>query len=154
MTNIIQIKDYIDHPVTIGSNRHDKHINLLSKIASVIEPVAQARVAAALVHHNNIVSFGICRKKSHPFQAQFGKNKDSIFLHAETDCIKNALKVMSLKDVSKCTLYVCRVKFVDETKQKLIFGLAKPCSGCVRAIANFDIKKVVYSLDNEGYNIL
>lgn len=131
--------------------RHDKYMHLLSKMASAVEPVRQARIAACLVFKNEIVSFGINQMKTHPFQAMYGKNKESIFLHAETDCIKNALREMSIDDVSRCTLYVCRMKYETNEKKKFVYGLAKPCAGCARAIATFDIKNVFYSLDNSGY---
>lgn len=137
-----------------GSNRHTKYVNLLAKMAIAVEPVAQARIAAALVYKNDIVSFGICQNKTHPFQAHFGKNKQSIFLHAETDCIKNALRIIDVNDLNKCTLYICRVKFEDHKKNKFLFGLAKPCSGCFRAIVNFNISNVYYTLDNEGFEKL
>jgi tRNA(Arg) A34 adenosine deaminase TadA len=131
--------------------RHDKYMNILSKMASAVEPVRQARIAACLVLKNEIVSFGINQMKTHPFQAMYGKNKESIFLHAETDCIKNALREISIDDLTRCTLYVCRMKYETNEKKKFVYGLAKPCPGCARAIATFDIKNVFYSLDNNGY---
>lgn len=133
--------------------RHDKYISILSKMAIAVEPVRQARIAACLVYRNEIVSFGINQMKTHPFQAQFGKNKDSIFLHAETDCIKNALREIDVDELSRCTLYICRMKYQTHEKKKFIYGLAKPCAGCERAIATFGINKVYYTIngdDNEN----
>lgn len=144
----------IDPPMINGDNKHSKYINILSKLAITVEPVAQARIAACMVYHNNIISFGICKMKSHPFQAKFSKNQNSIFLHAETDCIKNALRIVDVNQLTKCTLYVCRVKYEDKSKKKFLFGMAKPCEGCSRAISTFNINRVYYSLDNEGYDFL
>ena len=156
MSNVIPLRlnQSLIHPVTKGDLKHSKNINILSKIAVSVEPVAQARIAASIVYRNEIVSVGVCQKKTHPFQAQYGKNEDCIYLHAETDAIKNAIKLIGLEELAKSTLYVCRVKFEDYSKKKFLFGLAKPCIGCARAIANFNIGKVVYSLDNEGYQVL
>lgn len=137
-----------------GFTKHNKYINILSKIAVSIEPVAQARIAACLVIKNEIISFGINKKKTHPFQAMYGTNENSIFLHAETDCIKNALKLVDMKQLTKASLYICRVKYEACTKNKFIFGLAKPCPGCSKAIATFGIKNIYYSLDNTGYAVL
>jgi len=134
--------------------KHTKYMELLSKMAIAVEPVRQARIAACLVYKNEIVSFGINQMKTHPFQAQFGKNKESIFLHAETDCIKNSLRELEVDDLSRCTLYICRMKYETHEKKKFVFGLAKPCAGCARAITTFNIKNVVYSLDKEGYHML
>lgn len=141
----------LEAPVSKGNSRHIRYMNLLAKMAVAVEPVAQARIAACIVYHNEIISFGINQRKTHPFQALYGKNKDAIFLHSETDCIKNALKIISVDDLSRCSLYICRVKFEDHHKKRFIFGMAKPCPGCQRAIANFNINTVYYSLDKKGY---
>lgn len=138
-------------PVDMGKSRHSKYINILSKVAIAVEPVAQARITAALVYKNEIISFGINQRKSHPFQAKYGKNEDAIFLHAENDAIINAIRNTSIDDLSKCSLYVCRTKKFEGS---YVFGLARPCSGCTRAIASVDIQKVYYSLDMEGYCLL
>lgn len=156
MSNVIPLRlnQNLCYPVTKGDIKHSKNINILSKIAVSVEPVAKARIAASIVYKNEIISFGICQRKTHPFQAQYSKNDDCIFLHAETDAIKNAVKLLTLGELSKSTLYICRVKFEDYSKRKFLFGLAKPCIGCARAIANFNISRVIYSLDNEGYQVL
>ena len=153
MQNVIQlpIKPEVK---TSGKFRHTKYMNILTKMAVAVEPVAQARIAAAIVIKNDIISFGINQKKTHPFQAMFGKNSDCIYLHAEIDAIKNALRIITVDELSRSTLYVCRVKYDCDQKSNFIFGLSKPCSGCSRAIANFDIKNVYYSLDIEGYQKL
>lgn len=144
----------VPHPTVRKENRDARFINLLSKVASDIVWEQQARLAACIVHKNEIVAFGVNESKTHPFQAKFGKNDSSIFLHAETSAIKNALKVLDDDQMSKSTLYVCRVKFADLKRKKLIFGLAKPCDGCVRCIHTFGIQKVIYSLDKEGFAML
>lgn len=139
------------YPKVRGKSRHSRYINILSKIAIAVEPVAQARIAAAIVYKNEIVSIGVNQRKTHPFQAKYSKNEDSIFLHAETDAIKNALKHISLDELSSSVLYICRVKIENG---KFVFGLSKPCCGCMRAISNFGINKVYYSLEEKGYTVL
>lgn len=111
-------------------------------------------MAAAIVFRNEIISIGINSNKSHPFQAKYGRNSDSIYLHAEIDAIKNALKCISVDQLTKTTLYICRVKYTDSKKSGQIWGLSRPCEGCIRAITTFNIKKVVYSIEKEGYEIL
>lgn len=130
--------------------RHDHYMNVLAKLAPNLEKVAGAKIASCLVYKNNVLSFGFNQKKSHPFQAKFGKNDDCIFLHAEVDAIKNALKCNSLDELKKSTLYIYRAKKING---KLGSGLAKPCDGCMRAIANFNIRNVVYSTEG-GYQSL
>ena len=67
-------------------------MNTLAIMAQANDEYPRARLAAALVKNNKIISFGINRKKTDPLQAKFGKNKDAIYLHAEIHAIKNALR--------------------------------------------------------------
>ena len=137
-----------------------KYLTHLEKIAEAVPAAShnksqlRARLAACVVFKNEIVSVGVNQLKSHPFQARFGKNEDSIFLHAETDAIKNALKCISVDDLAKSTLYVCRVKYCDTKKREFTWGLSKPCAGCSRAISTFNIKKVCYTCDDGTYKYL
>lgn len=134
--------------------KHDKYFDILFKVAETVEPVARMRLAACLVYKNQIVAMGVNKKKTHPFQQQYSKNEDAIYLHAENDCIVNALRTMPAVDLKKCSLYIMRIKKSDEKAKNYIPGLAKPCSGCQRAIAQFDIKNVYYSLDGGGWEQL
>lgn len=154
MNNIIPYPTVPLATKVAGGGKHTKYLNILSKIASDLSPVKSARLAACVVLHNNIISFGVNEMKSHPFQARYGKNKDAVYLHAETSAIKNALKYITIDELSRSTLYISRVKFEDASKTKLMFGTAKPCPGCFRCINTFDIKKVYYTLDNQTYTML
>jgi len=138
-------------PKQSGKTRHSKYINILSQIAINVQPVAHARIAAGIVYRNNLISIGVNRSKTHPFQKRYCKNEDAIYLHAETDVIKNVINKITLDNLSKCVLYVCRVKI---EKGKFVFGIAKPCDGCMKAISTFNIRKVYYTLDNGGYDWL
>jgi deoxycytidylate deaminase len=130
-------------------SRHTKIFDVLFKLAETVEPVGNAKLAAAIVIKNEIISFGINKRKSHPFQKRFGKNSDAIFLHAEIDAIKNALRHVSQEELSRASLYVARAKKTE--KRNYIQGMAKPCEkGCQCAIAAFGIKNVYYTTDMEG----
>lgn len=133
-------------------SRHDRHLNQLLNIAAAIEePVGKARLAASIVQYNSVIAYGISQYKTHPLQSRFSSNSEAISLHAEICAIKNALRTINLSDLSKCTLYIARSKYFDQDRTSVIPGLAKPCSGCMRAIATFGIKKVIYTLDNSGW---
>jgi len=110
----------------------------------------RSRHASAVVYRGAAAGFGFNSLKSHPFQARYGKNRDAIFLHSEVDAIKNSLKSISLRELSRSTLYVVRIKQISGTDTGLVQGMSCPCEGCARAIAEFDIKRVVYTLDNKG----
>jgi tRNA(Arg) A34 adenosine deaminase TadA len=128
--------------------------SLLKQIAIANPKVSGAKLAAAIVYKNKIVSVGVNYMKSSPLQAKYATNKDlSIYLHAEISAIKNALRQIDVEDFKKVSLYVCRVKY-DILTNSIVYGLAKPCSGCMRAIFEFDIKKVYYTLETEGWDQL
>ena len=128
-------------------------MDTLTKIADAMDKVAGAKIAACIVYKNSIASFGMNQMKSHPFQAKYSKNKESIFLHAETSAIHNALKVISVEEFKKSTLYICRVKY-GYPNNTMCWGVSRPCAGCMRAIATFGIRRVIYSNDGSGYTIL
>jgi deoxycytidylate deaminase len=133
-------------------DQHDLIMKTLTKVASdICEPVRSSRIAACVVYRNSIVAFGINEKKSHPFQAKYGKNSESIYLHAEISAIKNALRYITPLELEKSTLYIYRIKFQDSTKRKIISGLSKPCAGCFRCISAFRIKNVYYSIEGDTY---
>lgn len=138
------------------ASRHARYLNLLSKIAAdIATPIkGNNRMSACVVYQNEVVSFGINERKSHPFQARYLKNDHAIFLHAEISAIKNALKHITVKELERSSLYICRVKYTDMKKRELTFGLSKPCCGCERCIHTFGIQNVIYSLDNGGYSVL
>jgi deoxycytidylate deaminase len=125
-------------------------LKTLTKVAEANDEFPKARLAAALVKSNKIMSIGINRKKTDPLQAKYGKNKESIFLHAEINCIKNALREYDVEDLKNATLYICRVKRSGQKTNKWVWGLAKPCEGCSRAIVEFGIKNVVYTTDTHN----
>jgi len=103
----------------------------------------RSKHAAVLVYKNEVISLACNKIKSHPFQKRYSKANEAIFLHAEVSAIHNALKKVSLKDLSKATMYVCRVRINNDNKN--YFSYSKPCDGCMRAIAEFDIKTVFYT---------
>lgn len=116
-----------------------KIYNVLVNACAIQQRVANTRFAAMVVYKGDCVALGSNQKKSHPFQAQYAKNCEAIYLHAEIDCIKNALRVITVDQLRKSTMYIVRVK-ADLTP-----GLAKPCDGCMRALASFSIKNCYYT---------
>jgi tRNA(Arg) A34 adenosine deaminase TadA len=127
-------------------------LHTLEKIAAA-NPNPTEKFAAAVVWNNKIISIGMNSMKSHPLQAKYSKNEHAIFLHSEIDAIKNALREIDVDDFSKCDLYITRVKKEKPFTKKFVWGLAKPCAGCERAIAAFGLKRTIYTCD-EGYEII
>lgn len=111
---------------------------------------SNVRFAAAVVYRNKIISIGYNRMKSHPFQAKYAKNSEAIYLHAEIHAIKNALREFPVEELTKCDLYIARVKRPRSYSEGFIWGLSKPCAGCARAIAEFGIRRTIYTCDEVG----
>ena len=89
--------------------------------------------------------------KSHPFQAHWAKNDDAIFWHAETHAIWNALRICDEDDLRKMTLYVSRARRPENGNSKQwIWGNSRPCEGCMSCLTKYNIKQVVYTLDDIG----
>jgi deoxycytidylate deaminase len=131
------------------------------RIMEILEVVARdvipetrigSRIAAAVVHKGRIISIGTNRKKTHPFQAKFGKNDEAIYLHAETDAIQRAMRATIGNPIGfeKCHFYIFRSKWHDDLGF-LGTGLAKPCAGCTRAIEAYGFKTVTYTLDGKSF---
>lgn len=119
----------------------------LRLIAQDVAPVAQARIASAVVYRKEIIGLGVCRKQSHPLQKLFARNPESIYIHAEVDAIRNVLRKYSPKVLRSSTLFVVRQKFLDNTKSCFVDGLAKPCEGCQKAIDFYKIPRVEWTTD-------
>lgn len=128
-------------------------LHTLEKVAAA-NPNPQEKFAAAIVSRNRIVSIGMNSMKSHPMQAKYGKNPHAIFLHAEIAAIKNALREVEVDDLSKCDIYITRVKKEAPFTKKYVWGLAKPCAGCERAIAEFGLKRVIYTCDDGDIGVM
>lgn len=128
------------------NNRDNKIFNILKSLANSNDFTAGASMAACIVYGNDIVAFGVNENKSHPFQAKYAKNDLAVYLHAETSAIKNALKVLSTKDLSRSKIYILRIKRDGSV------ALAKPCEGCQRCIRTFGISKIAYTTDNGEFS--
>ena len=125
---------------------------MLTRLA-IENPGVQGRfkLAAGIVYRKHLIATGVNSYKTHPLMNAWGKNEDSLFLHAEIDAIKNALKLIDQNQLAKCDMYIVRVKrFSPSDKNKWTYGLAKPCIGCRRAIGNFNIKNVYWTTDEQN----
>lgn len=119
-------------------------INHLFNIAKSVEPVRGARTMAAIVNsRGRIVSYGFCQLKTHPFQKKFQRNKESIFLHAETHAIKNALRLLGVRSLKDYSIFIVRAKR-NEITRKWELGTSKPCKGCQSCIETHEIKEIYY----------
>lgn len=131
---------------------HKRYLHEMYMMARDVQPFASARLASCIVYKNNILAYGINRDKTHPFQRRFGKNALACYWHSETNAIFNAIKAGHTDLLPKATLYVARAK-QEKPDLRFVQGLAKPCSGCQYCIDYFDIRRTVYTLDMDGYEV-
>jgi len=97
------------------------------------------RMAAVIYDkRNRLVSVGLNSRRTHPLAAKFGKHVEAICLHAEIAAIVNARQC-----VEGMTMYIARVGSKNEPR------LAKPCTGCQRALIAFKLKRVVWTQTGE-----
>lgn len=130
------------------NNKDKKIFETLKALALSSEGVKSSKHSAAIVNRGRIISFGINHLKSHPFQKQYSRTSDCIYFHAETHAIYNALKNISIDELSKCDLYVLRVMHDGSLSESC------PCSGCKKAIKAFNIKNVFYTDRTGSFKIL
>jgi tRNA(Arg) A34 adenosine deaminase TadA len=100
------------------------------------------KLAAGVVYKNRLVAVGKNSYKSHPLMGKYNKNPEAIYLHAEVDAIKNALRVLSLQELEKSDILVVRVRRDGHDYQTC---LAKPCDGCMSAIKAFNLRNLYYT---------
>jgi len=132
--------------------RNNRYFEVLADVAKDLEPVSKAKVVACIVYKKRIVAIGMSQYKTHPFQNEYKKNDHAVYLHAEVDAINKAKKRLSAAELSKSSIYICRVK-KDVTRKKDTFGIAKPCSGCSKCISAHGIKNVYYTNNTETFNL-
>lgn len=134
--------------------RMHRWLSYLSTIAEDIVPVGAARIAAAIVYKNELISVGICSHQSHPTQKKYQRtrpwynpNNEPTYRHAEIDALIRAQKRVKARGISlkKCTLYVARVKRASSDSTGFIAGLAKPCEGCMKAIHEAGLINIIYT---------
>ena len=137
------------HPGSSPGVRTNRMFEYLRKLAIENEGVqGRFKLASAIVYKKYVIATGVNSYKTHPIMNGEGYKDGQVFLHAEMDAIRNALKLIDLNQLAQCDLYVVRVKRPNYKSKEWIYGLAKPCPGCTKAIANFGIKNVFYS-ENE-----
>ena len=110
-------------------------MDTLLDVARKVQPVAGTKIACALVYKHRIISIGITKKKTHPYQKLYGKNDKAIFLHAEIDALVPTLGAIPRGTI----LYLARVYKNGQS------ALVTPCSGCMRALEDNQVIGVFHT---------
>lgn len=137
---------FINHE---ADSRDRRIFELLTDVSQDVQKVANVQMTSAIVIKHEIISIGSAIKKSHPLQARFSKNPESIFLHSEINALRKALKIVSVTDLEKASIYICRIRqHGNGVKNTYGWGLACPCSGCMAALTEFGIKKIYHTINS------
>lgn len=97
----------------------------------------KTRMGAALTNKGKTTSVGTNRIKTHPRFANPNLHL-KVSIHAEIDCIIRS-------KVSGDTIYVYREDLEGKPK------LARPCVDCMKALKEFGIKKIYYTVEHYPY---
>lgn len=124
-----------------------KIVEMLARLA-IENPGTRTRykMAAGIVYRRHLVATGVNSYKTHPLMASPGYHREQIYMHAEVDAIRNALRLVSQDQLAKAAIYIVRVK-QNREEGGYTFGLARPCRGCTRMIASFGIDSAWWSED-------
>jgi deoxycytidylate deaminase len=125
----------------------NKYIDLaLDKIRQTeYEPAIYARLAAVLVKGGNIISIGRNKSKLNRYTKMMAPHENCVSIHAEVDAIFGARRKIDLRGT---VMYVARLTKQNQT------GLAAPCSMCMETLQRYGIKKVFYTVENNGHEML
>ncbi len=107
-------------------------------------------ISAVITKGNRIISFGVNNRKTHPKTLEIiSRNSEyfSVCTHAELRAILNAPEHL----IKGATIYVAR-----RSRNHNGFALARPCAQCQKLIKEYELKKVIYTMDDgnyEGYSV-
>jgi deoxycytidylate deaminase len=123
-----------------------KHLDLAASLSYSSDK--QERIGAVISNKSRVVSWGISLKKTHPTQGRYNKirfaeNKgepgiDIAHIHAEMDALNRSKR----KDLKGHTMYIYRESMVGN------LSMCRPCKGCMQALIDRGIKKIVYTTPN------
>ena len=116
--------------------------DILFNMAKNVEPIQSARIVAGIHRKGRLLAVGFNQRKSHPLQAKWASRPERIFLHAEVDAIRNYLYTSTISSLESCSILVVRVKLEHG---RWVYGCAKPCSGCMRALDFYGLKNVEWT---------
>jgi tRNA(Arg) A34 adenosine deaminase TadA len=124
--------------------KHHSRIQSTLRLATSVKKVGAGRLAATIWMRGVLISAGVNSLKTHPVQKRFGADQYKIFLHAETDAIVKALRL--IQDFSEAYMYIARVK--KDGDGKFVPALAKPCEGCMGLIHHYGPKGIFWTTDS------
>jgi len=97
-------------------------------------------------------------RKTSPLQYSFFHDfrEKAIFVHSEIQCLKNSLRNKGHRDnilngKGKYMMIIVRSK--KNSRGVPVYGVSLPCVGCRNALKKFNIRTVIYTLDQDDNSI-
>lgn len=111
-----------------------------------------AHLVAVIVKGGSIISWSSNLPKMNAYTAIMTDNPDCFSIHAEVAAI---FKARQKTDLRGCKMFVARITKDNKlTKTQGQIALAMPCKTCMRAIVNYGIKRVIYTIGPNQFGTL
>lgn len=114
-----------------------------------------AHLVAVIVRGGKVVSWAANVSKLNVYSARKAGgiiDVDRGSTHAEVRAIFRARR---RSDLRGCKMYVARLtKTGEQRTQRSIIGSARPCNQCLRTIASYGIKRVIYTIGPGAFGTL
>lgn len=112
-----------------------------------------AHLVAVIVKGGNVITWSRNIPKMNVYTMQNApKHAGCVSIHAEVSAIFRARRKTDLRG---CKMFVARVTKDNHLKpERGRIGLAKPCAACMRAIASYGIKRVIYTIEPNAFGTL
>lgn len=114
-------------------------INDAIKLAKSNNIILLPKMAAIIYKRKKILGVGMNSYKSHPMQKRFSIDDKKIFLHAEIDALKNALKEHDASELIGAEIIVARIMKNGKC------GFAKPCDICQKALTEYKLSGIYWT---------
>lgn len=126
-------------------NSRDNKLIEVAKSIALTSRHHKAHVGAVIADGRDILSVGVNGRKSHPLQQKYNRlkftdNHGHHLMHAELEAIVKG-RAQGNK-LAGTTMYVYRLM---KTGMK---GMSRPCVGCMQALKDFGIHRVMYTTED------
>lgn len=139
----------------MGSNltkKDYKFFEIARKVASQ-STFKNFHLGAVIVYKGRVVSTGYNSNKTHPAQKKYNKYRHfnqsdkpiQNSKHAEISALVGIPKCVENNiDFTQCKIYIYRIS----PGKRLGQGLARPCSGCIKALKDVGISNIYYTTED------
>lgn len=115
-----------------------------------IRPIGRNSISrfASVLNSNTTKIVGWNSYRTHPLQAKFGINEESIHQHSEINAIIKAARWLAKKDGSRYDSITDLSDFSISVARVLKDGspaMARPCAGCMKALLYYGIKDIEWT---------